>query len=161
MKNSFINQFSENIKFNYTCFDRVIIRGYILKFFSLACVVLFLRAMGFSRKSNGIMRIFTDQLNSHISKQAAKQGAQIFWWPSMDGGINGAKLQFVQKAYADSFSGRGNHVFCIITDKENVRTVAARDFVSKKGRKYQRLYKCNKPVKQYYIYVHDAVLGGP
>jgi hypothetical protein len=35
VKNSFINQFSENIKFNYTCFDRVIIRGYILKFFSL------------------------------------------------------------------------------------------------------------------------------
>jgi hypothetical protein len=77
VKDSFIKQFSENIKFNYTCFDRVIIRGYILKFFSLACVVLFLRAMGFSRKSNGIMRIFTDQLNSHISKQAAKQGAQI------------------------------------------------------------------------------------
>jgi hypothetical protein len=44
----------------------------------------------------------------------------------MDGGVNGAKLQFVQKAYADSFSGKGNHVFCIITDKENVRTVAAR-----------------------------------
>jgi hypothetical protein len=50
----------------------------------------------------------------------------------MDGGVNGAKLQFVQKAYADSFSGKGNHVLCIITDKENVRTVAARDFVSKK-----------------------------
>jgi hypothetical protein len=161
VKNSFINQFSENIKFNYTCFDRVIIRGYILKFFSLACVVLFLRAMGFSRKSNGIMRIFTDQLNSHISKQAAKHEAQIFWWPSMDGGVNGAKLRFVEKAYADKFNGRGNHVFCIITDKENVRTVAARDFVSKKGRKYQRLYQCRKPVKQYYIYVHDAVLGGP
>jgi hypothetical protein len=73
--------------------------------------------MGFSRKSNGIMRIFTDQLNSHISKQAAKQGAQIFWWPSIDGGVNGAKLQFVQTAFANSFSGRGNHVFCIITDK--------------------------------------------
>ena len=29
----------------------------------------------------------------------------------MDGGVNGAKLQFVQKAYADSFSGKGNHVF--------------------------------------------------
>jgi hypothetical protein len=79
----------------------------------------------------------------------------------MDGGVNGAKLQFVQKAYADSFSGKGNQVLCIITDKENVRTVAARDFVSKKGRKYQRLYQCRKPVKQYYIYVHDAVLGGP
>jgi hypothetical protein len=167
VKDSFINQFSENIKFNYTCFDRVIIRGYILKFFSPACVVLFLRAMGFSRKSNGIMRIFTDQLNSHISKQAAKHGAQIFWWPSMDGGVNGAKLRFVEKVYAEKFTGRGNHVFCIITDKENVRTVAARDFVSKKGRKYQRLYQCREPVKQYYIYVqflpfgYDAVLGGP
>jgi hypothetical protein len=79
VKKSFINQFSESIKFNYTCFDRVIIRGYILKCFSLACVVLFLRAMGFSSKSNRVMRIFTDQLNSHISKQAAKHGAQIFW----------------------------------------------------------------------------------
>jgi len=55
--NTFINQFSENIpyradlKFNYTCFDRVIIRGYILKFFSTACVVLFLKAMGFSKRT--------------------------------------------------------------------------------------------------------------
>ena len=73
MNNSFISQFSKNIKFNYTCFDRVIIRGYILKFFSLACVVLFFRALGFSRKSTGIMRIFTDQLNSHISNQAARE----------------------------------------------------------------------------------------
>ncbi|WP_158406055.1 hypothetical protein [Desulfobacula toluolica] len=46
--NSFINQFSENIKFHYTCFDRVIIRGYIRNFFSMACVVLFLKAMGLS-----------------------------------------------------------------------------------------------------------------
>ena len=71
--------------------------------------------MGFSRKSTGIMRIFTDQLNSHISKQTAKHGAQIFWWPSINGGVNGAKLQFVQKAYADSFSGKGNLMFCILT----------------------------------------------
>ena len=28
-------------------FDRVIIRGYIRNFFSMACAVLFLKAMGF------------------------------------------------------------------------------------------------------------------
>jgi len=138
VKNSFINQFSQNIKFNYTCFDRVIIRDYILKFFSLACVVLFLRAMGFSRKSTGIMRIFTDQLNSHISNQAAKLNAQIFWWPSIDGGVNGAKLRFVGKIYADSFSGRGNHVFCtchrwkyvpmLFLDQPNFAPVSLKDF---------------------------------
>jgi len=130
VKNSFINQFSQNIKFNYTCFDRVIIRGYILKFFSLACVVLFLRAMGFSRKSTGIMRIFTDQLNSHISKQTAKHGAQIFWWPSINGGVNGAKLRFVEKAYADSFSGQGNLMFCILTDNVNFSHVFLKQILS-------------------------------
>ena len=64
--NSFINQFVENIKFHYTSFDRVIIRGYILNFFSVACVVRFLKAIGFSRQTNGVMRILTDQLNAHI-----------------------------------------------------------------------------------------------
>ena len=39
MNNSYVNQFSGNIKFNYTCFDRVIIRGYIRKFFFEACIV--------------------------------------------------------------------------------------------------------------------------
>lgn len=160
-KNSFINQFAENIKFHYTSFDRVIIRGYILNFFSLACVVRFLKAMGFSRQTNGVMRIFTDQLNAHISKQAEKFGVYIHWWPSMGGGVNGAKLQFVENQYARRFNGQGDHLFCIITDKENVRTVAAREFTTKKGRKHQVLYKCNKPVKQYYIYFHDSVLGGP
>ena len=76
-KNSFINQFAENIKFHYTSFDRVIIRGYILNFFLVACAVRFLKAMGFSRQTNGVMRIFTDQLNAHISKQAKKYGIYI------------------------------------------------------------------------------------
>jgi len=101
-KNSFINQFFENIKFHYTSFDRVIIRGYILNFFSVACVVRFLKAMGFSKQTNGVMRIFTDQLNAHISKQAKKFGAHIHWWPSMGGGVNGAKLKFVEEQYACS-----------------------------------------------------------
>jgi len=36
MNNEFVNQFSDNIKFDYaSSFDRVIIRGYIRKFFSL------------------------------------------------------------------------------------------------------------------------------
>ena len=41
MNNSFVSQFSENIKFHYTSFNRVIIRGYIRSFFSLGVVVQF------------------------------------------------------------------------------------------------------------------------
>ena len=126
-----------------------------------ACVVLFLKAMGFSKKTNGVMRIFTDQINSHISKQAIKYGIQIHWWPSMGGGVNGAKLRFVEEIYSNKFRGQGDHLFCIITDKKPVRTVASREFTTNKGKKHQVLYKCRKPVKQYYIYFHDSVLGGP
>jgi len=70
VKNTFVQQFSENIKFKYSCFDRVILRGYILWLFFPAGVVKLLYAMGFRKLSNGVMRILTDQLNAHIQKVA-------------------------------------------------------------------------------------------
>ena len=98
--NAFLQQFSANIKFDYICFDRVIIRGYIRSLFFEAGIVLFLRAMGFCRLT-------------------------------------------------------------ILTDKEPVRTFVSGELTSQAGKRYHRLYKCRKPVKQYYIYFHDQVLGGP
>ena len=103
-------------------------------FFSLGVVVQFLKAMGFSKKSNGVMRIFTDQLNSDIKKYADKHDIRIFWWPNLGGGKNGAKLDFVQQEFAKAFKGMGNHVFCILTDTEHVQTVASREFTTKKGK---------------------------
>ena len=66
----------------------------------------------------------------------------------------------MEQKYAAGFSGKGNHVFCILTDKEPVRTFACRQLTSKSGKPYERVYDCRKPVKQYYIYLHDALLGG-
>lgn len=161
MNNSFLTQFSSNIKFKYFSFDRVIIRGYIRSLFFPAGVVRLLRALGFTRLSNGVMRILTDQLNGHIEKVAKKQAIPIHWWPSEGGGIDGAKLTFVEQKYAKTYTGKGDHVFCILTDKEPVRTFVARELTSRTGRSFQRLYDCRKPVKQYYIYFHDGLLGGP
>jgi len=42
-----------------------------------------------------------------------------------------------------------------------VRTFVCRELTSKKGNKYERIYDFRKPVKQYYVYFHDALLGGP
>jgi len=161
MNNSFLKQFAANIKFKYFCFDRIIIRGYILMLFFPGGVVKLLRALGFTRLSNGVMRILTNQLNGHIKKVATKQDIPIHWWPSEGGGTDGAKLAFVHNKYAKHFTGTGNHVFCILTDKEPVRTFVCRELTSKTGKRYERLYDCRKPVKQYYIYFHDALLGGP
>lgn len=161
MNNSFCHQFSENIKFKYFCFDRVIIRGYILFLFFPAGVVRLLRALGFKGLSNGVMRILTDQLNAHIQKVAQSRNIPIHWWPSEGGGTDGAKLRFVEEMYANSFDAKGDHVYCILTDKEPVRTFVCRELTSKMGKRYERIYDCRKPVKQYYIYFHDALLGGP
>ncbi|MEA2038909.1 MAG: hypothetical protein U9N82_03645 [Thermodesulfobacteriota bacterium] len=92
MNNPFLNQFSENIKFKYFCFDRVIIRGYILSLFFPAGIVRLLRALGFKGLSNGVMRILTDlpavlkaqllqagQLNGHIQKVARNNDIPIHW----------------------------------------------------------------------------------
>lgn len=160
MNNSFMQLFSPNIKLKHFCFDRVIIRGYILTFFFPAGVVRLLRALGFSRLSNGVMRILTDQLNAHIQKIARNRNIPIYWWPSEGGGADGAKLRFVKQKYANCYTGKGDHVYCIITDKEPVRTFVCRKLTSKSGKSYERIYNCRKPVKQYYSYFHDHLLGG-
>lgn len=160
VKNAFVQQFSENIKFKYSCFDRVILRGYILWLFFPAGVVNLLYAMGFRKLSNGVMRILTDQLNAHIQKVAQAKKIPIHWWPSMGGGKDGAKQKFVQEKYAHDTS-KGNHLYCILTDKEPVRTFVCREIITKNGKKHEKIYDCRKPVKQYYIYFHDQLLGGP
>jgi hypothetical protein len=159
--NAFLSQFAGHINFRYECFDRVIVRGYIRKFFNLGCVVTFLKALGFSKKTEGVMRVLTDRLNAHISKEAQKNNTPILWWPAVNGGTDGAKLAYVEKHYSRKHRGDKNHVFCIITDKEPVRTVASKEITTTSGKKVHRLYDCRKPVKQYYIYVYDSLLGGP
>jgi len=161
VNNSFVQQFSPNIKFKYNCFDRVILRGYIRCMFFPAGVVKFLGLMGFRKFSNGVMRILTDQLNAHILKVAQAKEIPIHWWPSVDGGKDGAKQKFVQEKYARHDDSKGDRLYCILTDKEPVRTFACRELTSKDNKKYEKLYDCRKPVKQYYIYFHDQLLGGP
>jgi hypothetical protein len=142
VNNSFCKQFSPNIKFKYTCFDRVILRGYIRKLFFAGGVVILLRALGFRRLSNGVMRLLTDQLNGHIQKVAQTKGVPIHWWPSMGGGTDGAKSKFVQEHYAKHYTGKGDQLYCILTDKEPVRTFVCRQLTSEKGKNYEKLYEC-------------------
>lgn len=161
MNNNFVNQFSGRIKFSYTCFDRVIIRGYIRKFFRIGSLICLLRLMGIRKVSDTVFRSFTDRLNLHITKESKKHGIPLHWWRSVNGGTNGAKLRYVAKHHAKRCKGKGNFTYCILTDNENVQTFASREFFTKAGKKHRKIYKVKKPVKHYYIYFHDRVLGGP
>jgi hypothetical protein len=170
--NIFLNLFSKNIKSVYSCYDRVIARGYILWMFSPANLICFLRKQGFNKHSNGVMRVFTDQLNAHVEKEAKRINVPIIWWASefngqekgkqrKKGGRNGDKLEYVETYYAAKSKHRGDHVFCIIADMESEFSYATREQISKKGAPYEKMYECRKIVKHYYIYFHDRLLGGP
>jgi hypothetical protein len=159
--NRFLSLFSGNIKAVYSCYDRVIIRGYILWMFSAANLISFLGERGFKKHTTGVMRIFTDQLNSHIEKEAQRYGIPILWWPKVDGGKNGNKLAYVEKHYVKKLKKRGNFTYCIIADREAAFTYATREYVNKKGEPYDKMYNCRKFVKHYYIYFQDQLLGGP
>ena len=57
MTNNFTEDFNEHINFAYTCFDRLILRGYIISLFTEGSVIGLLRNLGFNKHSNGVLKI--------------------------------------------------------------------------------------------------------
>ena len=78
MSNKFIEYFDQNIAFIYTSYDRIILRGYITTLFVEGSVINLLKNLGFKNHSNGVLKLFTDQLNSHIKKVAYKMAIDIY-----------------------------------------------------------------------------------
>ena len=74
----------KHISFEYTSFDRVVLRGYVQQLFVEGSVIQLLRNLGFKSHSNGVMRILTDKLNAHIKKTSEKLGVTIHWWSTKE-----------------------------------------------------------------------------
>lgn len=160
MQNQFINQFESNIKFSYSSFDRVIVRGYIRSMFSVSNIVVLLRNLGFKNIGIGIFRLFRDQLKRHIEKKASSYGIPVLWWNSVDGGKNGSKQEYVERHFLNKAKKeRKFGPLCIIKASENVKTAWSRQLQRKNEKFYNQLYMCNKLISQYYIYIYDKVFG--
>jgi hypothetical protein len=118
MNNDFLPQFSQNIKFSYSCYDRVIIRGYNRSLFTCGGLVHLLKAMGLRIFSPDVLRTFTNRLNNHIAYAAARHRIPVIWWPSVckkkkgkkspkNDGNNGDKLKYVQKHFVRRYKEKG------------------------------------------------------
>ena len=151
----------KHISFEYTSFDRVVLRGYVQRLFVEGSVINLLRNLGFTNYSNGVMRILTDKLNSHIKKTAEKLDTTIHWWSEKDKKKHHSKIDFIQSNYKKTLSNKTkkNRVIAIIRALENVRTFTTKDITTKKGKAFKKMYSVNKFVSQYYIYIDDAKLG--
>lgn len=155
LDNQFTQEFSEHIKFSYSFFDRVIVRGYILKLFRPASVISLLRNLGFSKHSNVVFKLFSDQLNSHIKKVASKHNIPILW-RNNHGGKDLEMQAFVEENYyhKDKFGA-----ICIIKSLEFMGCFWNKQVRTKTGKLHTKMYWCKKQVTQHYIYFNDKTLG--
>lgn len=155
------SQLKKHISFEYTSFDRVVLRGYIQNLFVEGSVIHLLRNLGFKSHSNGVMRILTDKLNAHIRKTADKIGVQIHWWGEKEKNQYHSKINFIQDHYREELrkKNKKSKVIAIIKATENTRTFETKTIKTKQGRNFSKMYSLNKFVSQYYIYIDDEKLG--
>jgi hypothetical protein len=161
MTNTFTTDFEKHIEFIYTSFDRIILRGYITGLFVEGSVIKLLRNLGFTNHSNGVLKLMTDQLNSHIKKVSEKENIKIHWWGTQEKEKYHSKLDFVKDIYNQDIAKKqiDDKLICIIKATENVRTFANKEVTTKEGKKHTKMYSCNKFVSQYYVYIQDKTLG--
>ena len=123
--------------------------------FNTRNIIGLLRNLGFSLHTNGVIRLLAEQLNAHIKKEAASRGVPILWRESI-GGKDLNMQSYVEKEYLrDGIFG----TICIIKSLENTGTYWNKDITTKEGKLFTKMYWCNKPVGQYYIYINDKTLG--
>jgi hypothetical protein len=151
----------KHISFEYTSFDRVVLRGYAQGLFVEGSVINMLRNLGFKNHSNGVMRILTDKLNSHIKKIAEKIDTKIHWWGEPEKKQYHSKIDLIQDQYSNELAKKNkkSKVIAIIKSVENTRTFTNRDIKTKKGKTFTKMFSVNKFVSQYYIYIDDEKLG--
>jgi DNA-binding PadR family transcriptional regulator len=157
----FTEQLHDHIKFSYSSFDRVLLRGYLPGLFIEGSVIRLLRNLGFSNHSNGVLRTLTNQFNAHIVKLTSSLDIKIHWWGEPEKQKYHSKINFVEEHYNTLLTGANNKskVVCIIKAVENVRTFANKEVMTKAGKKFTKMYSCHKFVSQYYVYIKDEELG--
>ncbi len=151
----------KHLRFEYTSFDRVIFRGYIQNLFATGSVIKLLRNLGFSNYTDGVMRILTDKLNSHIQKQAKNLGINIHWWGEKEKKQYNSKIDFIQSGYKKELADKRkkSKVIAIIKAVENTKTFTTKPVKKKDNSWYKKMFSVNKFVSQYYIYIDDEELG--
>ncbi len=155
LENNFTTDFKDHIKFSYSFFDRIIVRGYILGMFRPVNVIALLRNLGFAKHTNGIFKLLSDQLNSHIKKLAAKYEVPILWRES-HGGKQMEMQSFVEENYFDL---KKTGVICIVKSLEFMSCYWNKQVTTKKGSLFIKMFWLKKQVTQHYIYIKDQVLG--
>ncbi len=155
LDNKFTSDFKDHIKFSYSFFDRIIVRGYIIGMFRPANVIALLRNLGFSKHTNGVFKLLSDQLNNHIKKFSEKLNVPILWREN-HGGKEMEMQSYVEENY---FNPNKLGVICIIKSLEFMNCYWNKQITTKSNTFFTKMFWLKKQVTQHYIYINDSVLG--
>jgi hypothetical protein len=123
--------------------------------FRPASVIALLRNLGFSKHTNGVFKLLSDQLNSHIKKLADKFEVPILWRENY-GGKEMEMQSYVMEHYYDP---KKIGVICIVKALEFMGVYWNKQITTKKGSLFSKMFWLKKQVTQHYIYINDSELG--
>lgn len=159
MKTIAHDQLKEHLDFIYSCFDRIVIRGYVHRLFPIGGVASFLKSLDILNFNNDTLKIPTEQLCKHIENIALENNIPIHWWQNVKWSKkkDGAKSDFICETYLKNYTEQKNKILGIIACNEKCYTVQC---AKGKNTFKNQLCRTTKQVKFYYVYLYDEVLGG-
>ena len=145
-----------HVQFRYTCWDRIVLNGYLDRLQRPENVVYFFRdVVGAPSVTPEVLASRTGPYRASLTRHAAEQGIAVLPAPK------GVRKEEVVAPYYRRLKGEAG-VACILTSLEQART-----FVSYTPRyeppsgdpNYRRIRACRKRFLHYYCYVLDPIMG--
>jgi hypothetical protein len=152
----FLQLFSKYLCFTYSCFDRIVIHGYLRCFFQTATVVyLFKKILGFEAITKEVLRQKTTAYNKWV-EQFASDNKITCQWAEKD-----VRKQDSLKSYLTTMKRSHKFgVYFILKSMEQGSTFRSSSPKYKtKDPSYHLIKKTRSRFTHYYFYILDQILG--
>jgi len=152
----FIRLFSQYLRFTYSCFDRIVINGYLQCFFRESAVVyLFKEILGFKKITKEVLKQKTVVYNKWVEKFASDNQITCQWAEKDIRKKDSLEAQLAAFVRQEKYG-----VYSIIKSMEQGTTFRSINPKYKtKDPNYQIIKKMRSRFTHYYFYIYDPVVG--
>lgn len=153
---TFLQRFGSVLQFSYSCFDRIVINGYLPMFQNEANLVYFFRTIGgVEQIRKEILTGRTNDYRDWVEGYACNHGIPIEWAES------GVRKQDFLKPYRDRFLRRGESgVYYILKSMEQGKTFRISKRKPMTGDpNHREVSQMRSQFMHYYFYLIDEVAG--
>ena len=151
----FIQRFGSVLQFSYSCFDRMVINGYLPMFSKEANLVYFFRSIiGVERITKEILRGRSQDYQQWVEGYALNHGIPIQW------AEKGVRKADWLAPYLNRFLRRkSTGVYFILKSMEQSGTFRVSSVPGKKDPNHREVSRCRSCFTHYYFYLVDQIAG--